>query len=108
MKRIAAVLAVVGALTVSGCVSDPLQFRRCDMTNATVLGEAEGKATGIMLFNFIPINQNDRFEDAYQEAIRKRGGTCVVDPVIQEKWYWAYLLNVYVFKVKGTVVKEGK
>lgn len=78
------------------------------MTNATILGEAEGYSTGIMLFQFIPIKQNDRFNEAYQDALNQLGGTCLTDPVIQEKWFWAYVLNGYGFSVKGTVVKEAK
>lgn len=100
-------MAMVGVL-MTGCVSDPLKFPKCDMTNAKVLGESEGTAVGIMLFNIIPINQNSRFNNAYDEAITKLGGTCLTDPVIEERWYWAYLFNGYIFKVKGTVVKENK
>ncbi len=78
------------------------------MTNATVLGESEGSSVGVMLFNIIPINQNARFTTAYEEAVSRLGGTCLADPVIEERWYWAYLFNGYIFKVKGTVVKEKK
>ena len=96
---------LLGALV--GCVSDPASFPKCNMTNATVLGPSEGSSTGIMLFNIIPINQNHRFNSAYQDAISKLGGTCLADPVIQEKWFWAYVLNGYKFTVSGTVVKEA-
>ena len=99
---------VLIVLLLAGCSSDPLKFRKCDMTNATILGESEGTSTGIMLFQFIPIGQNSRFDSAYQEAITKRGGTCLTDPVVEEKWFWAWVLNGYTFKVKGTVVKEVK
>lgn len=92
----------------AGCSSDPLKFRKCEMTNATILGESEGSSTGVMLFQFIPINQNARFDNAYQEAINKLGGTCLADPIIEEQWFWAWVLNGYTFKVKGTVVKEFK
>lgn len=109
MKKMAkmAVLTAALAAVLGGCVSDPVSFRKCNMTNATVLGEAEGSATGIMLFNVIPINQNHRFKDAYQDAVSQLGGTCLVDPVVQERWFWAWALNGYKFKVKGTVVKEA-
>jgi hypothetical protein len=99
--------AMIGVL-LTGCVSDPLAFRKCDMTNAQVLGVSEGSSAGIMLFNIIPINQNTRFNTAYEDALAKLGGTCMTDPVIEERWYWAYLFNGYIFKVKGTVVKENK
>jgi hypothetical protein len=100
-------MAVIG-VSLAGCVSDPLKVPKCDMTNATVLGESEGSSVGIMLFNFIPINQNARFVNAYEDAITKLGGTCLKDPVMEERWFWAYLLNGYIFTVKGTVVKENK
>ena len=105
MKKLLLFVAI--AALMAGCTSDPLAFRKCDMTNAKVLGTAEGESTGIMLFQLIPIGQNDRFKNAYNDAINKLGGTCLTDPVIEEKWFWAYVLNGYSFKVKGTVVREG-
>ncbi|KAB0665080.1 hypothetical protein F6V25_10675 [Oryzomonas japonica] len=71
-----------------------------------VLGEGEGTSTGIMLFNFIPINQNDRFKNAYDEAVASKGGTRLINPVIEENWFLAYVLNGYRTKVTGTVVKD--
>ena len=109
MKKLARVMGLsllLGTL-VGGCASEPGSFRKCNMTNATVLGQSEGEATGIMLFNFIPIKQNHRFKDAYQDAISKLGGTCLADPVIHERWFWAWVLNGYTFRVNGTVVKEA-
>lgn len=99
--------AILGAL-LTGCVSNPLKFPPCDMSKATVLGESEGSSLGAMVLGFIPINQNERFNSAYTEAVTKLGGTCLKDPVIEERWFWAYVFNGYIFKVKGTVVKEGK
>lgn len=105
MKKLL-LLATIAAL-LAGCVSDPLVFRKCDMSKAKVLGQSEGNSTGIMLFQLIPIGQNDRFNNAYTEAVTKLGGTCLIDPVIEEQWFWAWVLNGYSFKVKGTVVREG-
>ncbi len=105
MKKL--LLLAAGAALLGGCSSDPLVFRKCDMTNAKVLGHSEGESTGIMLFQFIPIGQNDRFRNAYTDAVSKVGGTCLIDPVIEERWFWAYVLNGYSFKIKGTVVREG-
>jgi hypothetical protein len=85
-----------------------LKIPKCDMSNAKELGASEGSSTGIMLFQFIPINQNARFNNAYQDAITKLGGTCLTDIVVEESWFWAWVLNGYTFTVKGTVVKEVK
>jgi hypothetical protein len=89
-----------------GCASTPLKLST-EMSNAKydVLGEGEGSATGIMLFNIIPIGQNDRFVDAYQNAVKSKGGDALLNPVITENWFWAYVLNGYTTTVTGTVIK---
>jgi hypothetical protein len=71
-----------------------------------VLGEGEGEASGIMLFQLIPIGQNDRFELAYERAVKSKGGDRLIDPVIRENWAWLYICNVYTTRIKGTVVKD--
>ena len=61
-----------------------------------------------MLLQFIPINQNDRFVNAYREALAQSGGMRLVDVTIEERWFWAWALNGYIFHVKGTGVIEKK
>ncbi len=111
MKRIIITLSVVAAL-LTGCVSMPLNLgtppNQVEGKDYTVLGEGEGSSVGIMLFNVIPINQNDRFRNAYDEAVLSKGGDRLINPVIEERWFWAWVLNGYIFKVKGTVVKNMK
>ncbi len=70
-----------------------------------VIGKAEGRATGIMLFNFIPIGQNVRFQRAYNQAVTEGQGDDLLSPEIDERWFWAYVLNGYVTHVKGDVIK---
>jgi len=100
------------ALVLSGCVSMPLNLsvppNLQEGKDYTVLGEGEGSSVGIMLFTFIPIKQNQRFQNAYDEAVKSKGGDRLMNPTIEERWFWAYVLNGYIFKVKGTVVKDMK
>jgi hypothetical protein len=70
-----------------------------------VLGEAEGEATGLMLFQFIPIGQNERHVKAYDNAVKSLGGDALINPTIHENWFWAYILNGYQTHIKGTVIK---
>jgi hypothetical protein len=92
-----------------GCTSASLKLpTEMSNTNYDVLGEGEGSAVGIMLFNLIPIGQNDRFVDAYQNAVKSKGGDALLNPVISEKWFWAYVLNGYTTTVTGTVIKYRK
>lgn len=109
MKKIIFVL-LLSALLVSGCVSVPVNMgtpaNQIEGKDYEVLGEGEGSSTGIMLFNIIPINQNDRFQKAYEAAILSKGGDRLINPTIEERWFWGYILNGYIFKVKGTVIKN--
>lgn len=92
-----------------GCSSAPLKIQT-DMGGKgyDVLGQGEGSATGIMLFNIIPIGQNTRFQEAYDNAVKSKGGDALLNPVISEAWFWAYILNGYTTTVNGTVIKFKK
>ena len=107
MKRI--VLVCVLLVFVAACSSAPLKIPT-DMASSgyDVLGEGEGSSTGIMLFNIIPIGQNDRFQEAYHKAVISKGGDALLNPEISERWFWAYVLNGYTTTVKGTVIKYRK
>lgn len=103
-------LGLTGALFVlalTACHSAPLTIPSGPLgPNEQRLGIGEGSSTGIMLFQFIPINQNDRFVDAYREALAQSGGTRLVDVTVTERWFWAWVLNGYIFHVKGTGVAD--
>jgi len=106
MKRL--VLCAIFLILSGGCASVPVQMTSpaMDSSKYEVLGEGIGRATGFMLFGLIPIKQNYRFEMAYNEAINSKGGTKLLNPVISERWFWAYVLNGYITTIKGNVVKE--
>jgi hypothetical protein len=72
--------------------------------NEKSLGSVEATSTGLMLFGVIPINQNTRFEKAMAEAAQKAGGTRLTDVTISEQWFWAFVLDGFIFKVQGTAV----
>lgn len=97
----------LACLTFLGCTSTALLIPTAPPApDEEVLGPTEGESTGIMLFQFIPINQNDRFQKAYDMALESKGATRLVNPTIEERWFWAYVLNGYKFKVSGTAVKQ--
>jgi len=93
-------------LLAASCHSTPLMIKTEPIgPNEKSLGEVEGKATGLMLFQLIPIGQNTRFDSAYAAALQKApGATRIVNPVMTESWFWAWVLNGYSFHVKGTAV----
>jgi len=99
------VLLALLALVTAGCISQPLKIETRPKSNYDELGEGEGRATGVMLFNLIPIGQNERFVRAYRAAVESRGGDALLNPEITEEWFWAYVLNGYHTTIKGTVIK---
>jgi hypothetical protein len=105
MKKTQCLLTIVAAAFLCGCVSQPLKIGTPKQQNYQTLGEAEGSATGLMLFNVIPIGQNERFVQAYQQAVKSKGGDDLINAEISESWFWGYILNGYSTKIKGTVIK---
>ncbi|PWT75354.1 MAG: hypothetical protein C5B60_05420 [Chloroflexi bacterium] len=105
MKVAGLLLGMCLLIVTTACVSTPLKFPTAPIgPNEKALGKSEATSTGIMLFAFIPINQNTRFENAMKEAAAKAGGTRLTDVTISEQWFWALILNGYIFKVEGTAV----
>ena len=104
MKAVSLFLVLCLVLT-TACVSDPLKFPAAPIgPDEKALGNTEATSTGILLFGFIPIKQNSRFEDAMREAAAKAGGTRLTDVTISEQWFWAVVLMGFIFKVEGTAV----
>lgn len=101
-RRLALSLSVLFA----ACHSAPLTIKTDPIgPNEKSLGEVEGKSTGLMLFQVIPLGQNTRFDHAYAAALQQRpGATRIVNPVVSESWFWAWVLNGYTFSVRGTAV----
>jgi hypothetical protein len=87
------------------CQSTNLRFPAAPIgPNEKSLGKTEATSTGIMLLGFIPIKQNTRFEEAMAKAAQKVGGTRLTNVTISERWFWALVLNGFIFKVEGTAV----
>lgn len=105
MRSVSLLLGMLLLLTTVACQSTNLRFPSAPIgPNEKSLGPSEATSTGIMLFGFIPINQNKRFENAMAEAAQKAGGTRLTDVTISERWFWAVVLDGFIFKVQGTAV----
>jgi hypothetical protein len=105
MKALSIALGMLLLVATAACQSTPVKLPAASIgPNEKSLGQTEGSSTGIMLFGVIPIIQNTRFENAYDEAVKKAGGTRLTDVTISEQWFWAFVLNGYTFKVQGTAV----
>lgn len=107
MRFVTIVLLVLIVLAAAGCSGTPLKIPSSPLQpNEEVIGPAAGDATGVMLLQFIPIGQNDRFGDAYSRAlVSVPGATRIVDITIREDWWWAYIMNGYHFYLEGKAVR---
>ncbi|RMR31013.1 putative Lipoprotein [Pseudomonas syringae pv. coriandricola] len=99
------VAAAVCGLVLAGCTGTPMKTQQYDSNQYTVVGHSEASATGLMLFGLIPIRQNDRFVRAQNSAIQAKGGDALINTQVQEKWFWAWVLNGYTTTVSGDVIK---
>lgn len=106
MKYLSKVVAgALFGLILAGCSGTPMNTQHYDSSQYTVLGHSEASATGLMLFGVIPIRQNSRFVRAQDEAIKAKGGDAMINTQVQERWFWAWVLNGYTTKVSGDVIK---
>ncbi|WNW13241.1 hypothetical protein RRX38_19460 [Pseudomonas sp. DTU_2021_1001937_2_SI_NGA_ILE_001] len=99
------ILSATCALILAGCTGTPMKTQQYESNQYTVIGHSEAKATGLMLFGLIPIRQNDRFVRAQNAAIQAKGGDALINTQVQEKWFWAWVLNGYTTTVSGDVIK---
>lgn len=105
MKIMGVLLGAFLLIATAACHSTQVKIPTAPVgPNERSLGPTEGNSVGMLLFQFIPINQNERFEKAYNQAVQKAGATRLTDVTISERWWWGYALNGYVFKVQGTAV----
>jgi hypothetical protein len=105
MKTASLLLGVLLLLVTTACHSTQVRIPTAPIgPNEKLLGPTEGHSTGLMIIGFIPVNQNERFVKAYNQAVAKAGGNRLTDVTISERWWWGYVLNGYNFKVQGTAV----
>jgi hypothetical protein len=71
-----------------------------------MIGEARCKKCSFLLFGVIPIMFRSLPTRAYQCAVQSKGGEDLINPTVQESWYWAYIMNIYCTTVSGTVKRK--
>ncbi|MBH0176499.1 MAG: hypothetical protein HP491_01190 [Nitrospira sp.] len=105
IRTVSLLLGSLLLLTTVACQSTRMTFPSAPPgPDEKVLGPTMATSTGLMLFGVIPINQNTRFENAMRDAAQKAGGHRLTDVTISERWFWAYVLDGFIFKVEGTAV----
>ena len=105
MKLASLVLGAAMLFATAACHSTQLRIPGEPLgPNERLTGVASAHSTGLMLFQVIPINQNDRFRRALQNATAQSGGTRLTDIVISERWFWTPIGNGFSFHIQGAGV----
>lgn len=105
MKSVSLLLGALVLVVTTACQSTQVQIPTAPIgPNEKSLGPTVGHSTGFMIIGLIPVKQNERFVEAYNQAVAKAGANRLTDVSISERWWWGYVLNGYNFKVQGTAV----
>ncbi len=109
MKKILMLTVVFGLLLMIGCASKTLNVRTppADFsTSCQVLKDVEGTGWGLLFWGVIPIGSNDRFDNAYQEALASVGGTHLIDVKVIDHWYYLpYVGMLFGVRIEGTAIQ---
>jgi len=97
---------MVAVAACAACTSGLVKIHTLPMQpNEQVLGEAEGSASGVMLFQLLPLGQNTKLERAQAEAMAKfPNANRLVDLTMEESWFWFYFGSCYSVSITGTAV----
>lgn len=95
-------------VVITGCAGREYRIPQpdVDMTKYHDLGPVTQTASGVHLFQIIPIGLTSKIERAIKTAIMQKGGDTLKDIVVKERWYWAYVLNIYKVDIEGTVIRK--
>jgi hypothetical protein len=111
MKRsIYTIVIMISFLLLVGCSSQVLNIKEPQKNRPyKELGVVTGSTSGMMIFGFIPVRQNDRmtraYEAAYQQAVEKYNADGLVDVKISERWYNFVVFLRFRLTVEGQAIK---
>lgn len=108
MKKILMSAIALGLLMI-GCASQPLNVRTppADFSKSCeVLKDVEGSGGGLLFWGIVPIMVNTRFDNAYQEALGKVGGTHLMDVKMVDHWYYIpYVGTLFILNLEGKAIR---
>jgi len=108
MRKTYLIFVVLLPLYLAACSGQFYKFANVEVepTKYENLGTGSVTATGLHLFGLFPIQLNNKIERAIERIIQNKGGDELINISVQERWFWAYVLNGYKVQVSGTVLKK--
>lgn len=100
MRRTRVVLLAV-LTSCTACTGHLVKIAPQPPTQYATTTTGRGSACGFNLLGLIPIAVNDRAQRAYDAALKNCGGAGLTDVKVTERWYWAYVGNVYCTDIEG-------
>jgi hypothetical protein len=104
-KKVATIgMIAMLCMAVAGCTGTPVMFKSMMEQNydATKGRTITASACGFQLLLWIPININNRQQQAYEELMRQATNEYVTDIKVQEKWTYAFVGTVYCTVLEAT------
>ncbi len=102
---------ILCAVMTTGCASSYSLILPKPPDQYQKLGEAKGEACGSMLilftaYNFIPIDLNERTENAYQRALASvPGATGLINVTLQDHWFWWVIGSTKCVTITGEAIR---
>ena len=108
--RMVTVVALMALALLSACQGTAYRMGNVEFDHEkyTVVGQGEQRATGIMLFSVIPIQNTNKVKRAVDRIIETHRGDELVNITVQESYFWAVILTGFRVDVSGTVLKKQK
>ncbi len=101
-------LATLLGLFMAGCASRPLDVKTppADFsTSCKLLRDVKGTSGGLLLWGFIPLGVNGRFDNAYREALGSAGATHLTDVSLVDHWYYIPGLGIVLsVRIEGKAI----
>ena len=94
-------LLLLTSVVWAGCTGPLTKIAPQPPAQYTTATTARGSGCGMNLFGLIPIAVNDRAQRAYDEALQTSGATSLTDVKVTERWYYAYVGDVFCTDIEG-------
>ena len=104
MKKILCLILL--SICLVGCGTQVMSLPTPEMSeNNKIVGHCSNASGGLLLFGFIPINNNGRLERAYNACMNSIEANSLTNITVVDRWFWTPVGNGYISVVEGDGVR---